>query len=79
MHHSSDVGRYESFFYHHSFLLLLMISDNLVAFDRPESSRLYKAMADIRTLETAIILFTDDIGRCPKTDKDHGPSGEKGA
>jgi general secretion pathway protein G len=48
-------------------VLLLIVSCNLLAIDRPESSRLYKAMSDIRAIEAALNLFSADIGRYPKT------------
>jgi general secretion pathway protein G len=53
-------------------LLLLIVSSHLFAFDRPESSRMYKAMADIRALEAAVNLFSADTGRCPKTEEGLG-------
>lgn len=51
-------------------VLLLAVSGNILAFSRPESSRLSKAVSDIRALEAAINLFIVDIGRCPKTEEE---------
>lgn len=50
-------------------VLLLVLNGNLLALDRPESARIYKAMADIRALEAAINSFNADIGRYPETNE----------
>jgi general secretion pathway protein G len=49
--------------------LLLLDSGHLFAYDRPESARIYKAMADIRAIEAAVNLFNADTGRYPKAEE----------